>query len=765
MKKPILSALAVVIVVGLCRGDAVSDMLQLKREQYRRILVPPHEAAFDPVRMLAAIDDPASDLRTMDRLESLLDCRAALYSLSERIRARDTVEKPLLKLLDTGYKAVNTLDETGAQAVVAALRKRFDTDEPCQALSAYSPFSWLKNFTQWGYVRHPEGMTAYEPDPWNLSWQDGFHMNVVQDERVTTVRAAPSAPCYRQTRFNAPMTDVTVERDWTSTRWRLADRTVTFSVLTPVVDVADVSELTLSGFPTAPDSLKWIDRKGQWRVQRMSQKAAFEVQVVASAIQDFTAPPPPPPPQAAGVQPIDPKGVDRPWFMLESDGEWCVLLLPGERPESAGWERGVFRMSFAKKTYVGVLKAPSNLHSHEWPALAEFFAGVAAAYPRTCQETAKDEAVGWRYGFERRENAWKTSPREIAVLPPLADFAGVCVSGLKRVKYPTKWNVMSYVEGDTVSGILPRSPRQMPVLRGVNIGIHHSEFLPYATNGADTVRIVLDTALSVDENLKLLEAHLKNPKLRPMTFLIDPHSLVYGIGWGSGIPGEKEEAKAVAMWDAISKLCAKYDDRVVGYDLYNEPGIVDGSEARWREVAERFSQTIIRNHPNARIYLTGVYGGNSNGLFNMLPLAGKEQQVITFHYYSPCAFTHQKCQTQNQGDPYVWYPGWQPMIDWAKGIHYGGAGADWYDRWTLAALMMPALEHYAQFGVPLHCGEFSVIGRANQKASNGAFLWTRDVVELLEHAGIGWNVWNWGFGMCHPDVAAYMYRKWKENEK
>ena len=157
-----------------------------------------------------------------------------------------------------------------------------------------------------------------------------------------------------------------------------------------------------------------------------------------------------------------------------------------------------------------------------------------------------------------------------------------------------------------------------------------------------------------------------------------------------------------------------------------------------------------------------MFGGNPNGLFNLAPIADGGPEAMTFHFYAPFAFTHQKSQTRKENDPFVWYPGWQPAVDWTKGIHYGGTNVEWYDRWTVAALMLPVLEHAAQWKVPMHCGEFSVIGYANAAAGKGALAWTRDMVELLGGAGISWNIWNWGFGMCNPNVADYIRASWRD---
>ena len=106
-------------------------------------------------------------------------------------------------------------------------------------------------------------------------------------------------------------------------------------------------------------------------------------------------------------------------------------------------------------------------------------------------------------------------------------------------------------------------------------------------------------------------------------------------------------------------------------------------------------------------------------------------------------------------------------MDWKKRIHYGGETVDWFDRWTLAAILLPVWETGISTGLPLHCGEFAVVGYANASAGNSAFLWTRDVCELFRHADVSWHLWNQGFGLVNRRVRQYIFQLWnsRTNER
>ena len=751
-----------------------STIAEQKRVQYARILNPPQEAGFDAARWLALLKDDAKAIGGYDALEDLLDAKSRLYSLADRLRHRPDGDAAAEKLVKDAYAALNRLDYPAATNAISRLDASLVGSEKWMPLTAYSPFSWIKSFTQWGYVKHPDGVGVYEPDPWNLQWQDGFRMSLAQDARVS-VKVNSSEPFHRRTCYNAPMTDVHTERDWVSTRWILPDRTITFSVLTPVIDVDGVDTLTLSGFPVPPNRLHYVDPAGRSGIVRLTADEPDVAEVIPSVLMDFKAPPPKGAPPSVGEQAIDPAQVDRPWLRLHSRcGNWSVALFPGARPVSAKWENGVFTLKLERKSYVGVLRLRDNLHSQEQQEVMEFFARVAAAYPVRCHEKVSGATTEWRYVHRVRENAFGTRPHVIAPVPPLVDYADIPVAGSRKFKYPTKWGVLRYADGDVVSCTLPERMRLSgrPLL-GVNVGlfgknageINEAGLEDAVTNGAKAVRLNFGAGKThpTEEALELLERVLAKYGKRGVRFLLDPHGREYSVQWSTGIsPDPDVEGRYLSLWEKVSAIGGRHPDAVQGYDLYNEPGCIAGSEGRWKELNERVGAIIRRNHPGAHIFYPGVYGGNPNGLFNLTPLEIEGPQTVTWHFYTPHSFTHQKCQTHNRGgDTCVFYPSWAPPIDWKAGIHFGGDTVSFFDKWTLAASMLPAFEHRAEFGVPLHCGEFSVIGYANRKSPFSAFVWTRDVIELLGHDGEAWHLWNMGFGLSNRYVREYVHGLWR----
>lgn len=755
----IVSPFATRAVNGEVRARPAVDLLEQKRTQYARVLYPPQERLLDVSGWIGKIESKEMTRAEFGGIEDLLDARSRLYTAAERLRCKSKADSAGEDLVRTGYDALNRMDLVAATNAAAALERRLSDSASWMPFGCFSPFTWIKCFTQWGYRRAQDGCGVVEPNPWLVMWQDGFRLNLAQDERVVIANSASDTTFY-ETRYLKPMTDVRVERSWVDTKWLFSDgKTVTFSLLTPVIDVNGVDSLTISGLPSEPLRLRWTDEAGRLSGAQLVNLPPEEPEVVASALMDFKAPPPQKAGWSCGEQKV---AGARPFYRLVGKG-WSLALFPGERPTTAVWSKGVFTLRFPKKTWVGVLRLMDNLHACEQAEVCEFFARTTLAYPISCLQICKGNLIGWKYAFRMRANAWGGEPHRIAPVPPLVDYAEIPVAKSHRFKYPTKWGLFRYCEGDRAVCMLPADMPREPALRGVNIGVGESDELWQAhfTNDCRWVRAFF-RGDNIEANCVQLEAKLRKWGDK-MKFLVDPHCCVWRVNWGDGLKRETV-ADFYGLWDRISKIGAKYPQAIEGYDLYNEPGIIEGSEAIWREICEKAARTIRRNHPGAKIYYPAIYGGNPNGLFNLTPLAADcEPQVITYHFYSPHAFSHQKTSTQNRGgDTCVFYPGWSAPIDWRAGNHFGGTSVDWYDRWTLAAILLPAFEHYCEHRKPLNVGEFGIVGYANQKSPWSAMLWTRDATEIFESQGASWNLWNMGFGLGNGLTRTYIYRLWRE---
>lgn len=738
------------------------DTLKTVKEQCLRILYPPMEPEFKTDALIAMLNDPKAGRKETDRVERCLDIRSALYSLREyAVHSPDPVPE-FRKLLDDAYGKINQGDWESAEKMLPELKRLSAACAPLP-MTAYNPYTWIKSFTQYGYFKHTDGCSYIEPNPWCVLWQDGFRFSLAEDPAAEVI----GEDAFRQVRFKAPMKHVSVERDWVSTKWNLPDKTVTFSMLTPVINVEGTKTLELSGFSTPPDSIGYSNRNmvlfggSLITLEQEKETVASVLMGDQSAKKTVAAKGPKGKPYGFGKW-----YPGRPWIVLNSKkGGWSLIIILSARPWTAQYENGKFKLNTAGNSHFGIVRLPYAHHPREAAMFAEFFAETTLDYPVGAYETVKDGVVTWKYRYRPRKDIWQTKARRIAPLPPLLQLGDVAVPGMKKSWYNTKYGVYSYVDGESVSFRLPNPLPKGHDLRGVNTFMRDKKqvFLTHLKNGARWQRLVVgnNPRKDAEEQYRKYEETLRFCAENGIKLLVDPHNFIFAVRWRSGFPIEDEKITPfVDMWDRLSKIAMRYPGVVIGYDLYNELGTKEGAEIRWREIAQRCIDRIRKNDPYTPIYVTGMDGANPSGFFNYAA-PNDPNLVISFHFYSPHSLTHQKVTTLVQNDPFVFYPGYAPMMDWRGKIHYGGKTVDWYDRWILASLMLPVWETSIRTGLPLHCGEFGVVGWANRKASRSAFCWTRDCCEIFRHAGVRWHLWNGGFGLGNRYVREYMYDLWK----
>lgn len=731
------------------------DMIKLKREQYLRVLYPPMEPEFKPAKLIAMLNAPDVSHKTLKQVESCLDTRAVLYSLRERLIHADSPSPAFRHGLDKAYGKLNSGDWQGVRTMIPDLERQAEKLSPLP-ITSRNPYTWIKSFTQYGYFKHPDGCSLIEPNPFCVLFQDGFRFAIAEHPGVERI----SDGAFQQIRYTRPMEDVSVERSWVDTKWNLPGQTVTFSMLTPVINVENTDTLELSNFSRPPSGISYVNEKMRlWGTSLIDMTRSTET--IASVLVDN---------QNTGntrisgkVYSFSPFFPGRPWIVLSSKNDaWSLILILGERPLSATLKDGKFILKLEKKTHIGIIRLPFARHPREAAGLAEFFTETTLDYPVGVTETVRNGTVTWKYRYRKRSNTWKTVARRIAPLPPLLALGNVNVPDAKRSAFNTKYGMYSYVEGEQV--VFRTAQQKMKPLFGVNTPMNPERLLRHAKDGAQWQRLYIRSSKNPEETYRKFEETMKFCAEHKIRLLIDPHDFIFKVGWNTGFPSsEKETAPFVEMWDRLSRIAARYPEAVAGYDLYNELGVKEGAEFRWREIARQCVERIRKNDPRTPIYVTGMDGANPSGYFNYMP-PEDGNLVVTFHFYSPHSLTHQKVSTRRDNDPFVFYPGYTPQMDWKKRIHYGGSTVDWFDRWTLAAILLPVWETGISTGYPLHCGEFAVVGYANSSAGNSAFLWTKDVCELFRHADVSWHLWNQGFGLGNRQVRKYIHTLWKDEK-
>lgn len=199
------------------------------------------------------------------------------------------------------------------------------------------------------------------------------------------------------------------------------------------------------------------------------------------------------------------------------------------------------------------------------------------------------------------------------------------------------------------------------------------------------------------------------------------------------------------LWKKLSKRYgAAYD--MVAFELLNE--VVNPEYAKpWNELIDRVVKVIRADAPHSTI----IYGGvewNSAGTLKYLNAPADENTIFTFHYYEPLVFTHQKA---------YWVPTIRQdlSVDYLADMEYlkresariglqgmscANAASDVMGLPFHEEMIGDAIRAVKERGVPLYCGEFGVIDRADAKQ---AMLWYRDVLTMFDRYGIGYAVWSY----------------------
>ncbi len=202
----------------------------------------------------------------------------------------------------------------------------------------------------------------------------------------------------------------------------------------------------------------------------------------------------------------------------------------------------------------------------------------------------------------------------------------------------------------------------------------------------------------------------------------------------------------VAVWEEFTRRYGKYHDRVA-FELLNEI-TMPWMAPKWNEIVRRTIEAIRKTNKDIRIIIGGIYNNSIKGL-NVLDAPFDENIVFTFHCYSPLVFTHQSaywvekipagfksdyrisvnemCDKTNEffGEDFAheFYDSNEPM------------GAEFFER-----QFAQAVEIAEKYNIPLYCGEYGVIDRADTEQT---VKWFEDINTAFKKLSIARCCWTY----------------------
>lgn len=203
----------------------------------------------------------------------------------------------------------------------------------------------------------------------------------------------------------------------------------------------------------------------------------------------------------------------------------------------------------------------------------------------------------------------------------------------------------------------------------------------------------------------------------------------------------------VRIWEMLSKRYSDFNNII--YDVMNEP--VAPNAALWYDVAEDAISAIRANDQEHYIAVESNLWGRAASFKTMRKFAD-DKIIYSFHYYEPILVTHQFAEWVPFYDLHQreeWYPGnlegtgeLQDQVaqrDKYWPVFFDQLDGEW-NRDALEQTLAPVLAFQQEYDVPILCGEFGCIAKADPQVR---INWTNDVVSLFKQYGISYTYWNY----------------------
>lgn len=291
----------------------------------------------------------------------------------------------------------------------------------------------------------------------------------------------------------------------------------------------------------------------------------------------------------------------------------------------------------------------------------------------------------------------------------------------------------------------PRNIFKTKMLRGFDIVSFADNYVlkdVIDKSGANLIRLIFANRPLVNKNppydfneesFKDLERVIAWCKENNVYVVIDPHTTP-GTRDGSTIYPDDEfwkDAKwqehLIKLWIRIANEYKDKGDVIAGYDLLNEPAVPHTDLALWNNLVADLTKAIRKTGDQHTIIVEACGSRAPNGSYvdriaslNKLVLPDDPNIVMSAHFYSPFAFTHQGIA----GNPVLTtsYPGMISGVNWNK------------DR--ISQELQPIRDFIKRYpNVPVYIGEFS----AARIAGPAGDVYLKDLIDVMEAEKWGWT--------------------------
>lgn len=280
--------------------------------------------------------------------------------------------------------------------------------------------------------------------------------------------------------------------------------------------------------------------------------------------------------------------------------------------------------------------------------------------------------------------------------------------------------------------------------------ITEQDFAKIASWGLDHVRVPVDYELFENpggfDYLRRTQSLCEKYGLR---MVLDLHK-TYGYSFDSG---EREEGffdsaelqeKFFHLWEQLAGIFGHFKDRMA-FELLNEVTDTKYSD-KWNAIARECVRRIRPLAPEVPILIGGCHN-NSIATLPALDMPYDEHIVYNFHCYEPLLFTHQGAYWVDRMKPDFRLPfpvSSQEYAEAARSLHLPlrdmAAESATVDASLFDTLFAGAVKLAQERDVALYCGEYGVIGLADNESTVN---WYRAIHSAFEKYGIGRAAWNY----------------------
>jgi len=335
----------------------------------------------------------------------------------------------------------------------------------------------------------------------------------------------------------------------------------------------------------------------------------------------------------------------------------------------------------------------------------------------------------------------------------------------------------------------PMNPSGFQIKRGVNLShwlsqdfgwspkytyINENDMRFIDSVGYDHVRIPIDEQEMWDENGKpvakafeCLENCLQWCAKYDLRAIVDLH-IVRAHHFNAANEGGENilwtdstaQKNFTDLWVRLSGVLSKHPNSTVAYEILNEAVAPDHED--WNKLMNKAVAAIRKLEPD-RVIVIGANMWQIAPNLQFLRLPKNDRNIIlSFHTYSPLAFTHYKAD-------------WTPIKFYKGPVHYPGQiitkadykkyvdttntrlvanlqdAGDIWNKDRLVEVFRPGLEFAKSKNLQLYCGEFGCMPTVDRKER---LQFYSDMISALEENGVAWCNWEYkgDFGLYFFDA-------------